>query len=210
MTEWGAVPVLEIYRQMAVRMQKAADFEQALWWARRGIAVYGEDAARPEAVDDLRRRVAVYAARLAPAAQRSRAHLSPGKPQTETLTCSECRRDFQRVRVRGRKPTRCPECARERIYCKPLAGDSASCVTRPRILHDAHQDHASRVAKRRSRSETRRAKWGHIDPVQVKARLRRAGSLPQDHGPARSRPAQRGTHPEPVGRPSAVTGRLSG
>ena len=116
MTEWGAVPVLEIYRQMAVRMQKASDFEQALWWARRGIAVYGEDAGRPEAVDDLRRRVAVYAARLAPAAQRSQAHLSPEKPQTETLTCNECGRDFQRVRVRGRKPTRCPKCAGERIY----------------------------------------------------------------------------------------------
>ena len=64
MTEWGQVPLLEMYRQMAIRQQKAADFEQALWWAERGIAVYGDDAARPEAVEDLQHRAAVYRAKL--------------------------------------------------------------------------------------------------------------------------------------------------
>ena len=48
-TEWGKVPVLETYRQMVIRQQKAERFEHALWWAERGIAVYGNDAARPEA-----------------------------------------------------------------------------------------------------------------------------------------------------------------
>jgi hypothetical protein len=112
MTEWGEVPFLEIYRQMAIRQQKAGDFGQALWWAERGIAVYGGDAARPEAVEDLRRRVAAYKAKLAPVSQHSRAHLPvTGQPQSETLRCSECGRDFQRNRMRGRKPMRCPECA---------------------------------------------------------------------------------------------------
>lgn len=43
MAKWGQVPVLETYRQMAIRQQKAKNFEQALWWAERGIALYGTD-----------------------------------------------------------------------------------------------------------------------------------------------------------------------
>lgn len=62
--KWGTVPVVETYRQMAIRQQKAHDFEQALWWAERGIALYGDDCARPEAVADLRRRAAGYRAKL--------------------------------------------------------------------------------------------------------------------------------------------------
>jgi hypothetical protein len=112
MTRWGDVPVLETYRQMAIRQQKAADFEQALWWAERGISVYGDAAARPEAVEDLRRRAAAYRARLTPVHQPFHVRvLPPGRPEIETLTCVVCSRDFQRDRVRGRKPMRCPECA---------------------------------------------------------------------------------------------------
>ena len=111
MTEWGEVPVLEMYRQMAIRQQKAADFEQALWWAERGIAVYGDDAGRAEAVEDLRHRAAAYKEKLTPVGQHSHAHVPlSGHPGTETLRCSECGRDFQRDRIRGRKPMRCPEC----------------------------------------------------------------------------------------------------
>jgi len=62
--KWGTVPVLETYRQMAIRQQKAHDYRQALWWAERGIALYGNDSARPEAVDDLRHRAGQYKAKL--------------------------------------------------------------------------------------------------------------------------------------------------
>lgn len=62
--KWGGVPFLEIYRQMAIRQQKAGDFRQALWWVERGIAIYGDDAVRPEAVTDLRKRAETYRARL--------------------------------------------------------------------------------------------------------------------------------------------------
>ncbi|HUB42361.1 MAG TPA: hypothetical protein VMA72_26210 [Streptosporangiaceae bacterium] len=64
MAVWGKVPLAELYKQMAIRQQKAHDFAQALWWAERGLAVYGEDAARPEAVEDLRKRAAGYRAKL--------------------------------------------------------------------------------------------------------------------------------------------------
>lgn len=111
-TRWGDVPVLETYRQMAIRQQKAADFKQALWWAERGISVYGNEAARPEAVEDLRRRAAAYKAKLTPALQPPYVPVPTSEqPEIETLRCVVCRRDFQRNRVRGRKPTRCPECA---------------------------------------------------------------------------------------------------
>lgn len=62
--QWGKVPLLELYRQMAIRQQKRHDYAKALWWAERGLAVYGNDAARPEAVDDLRARASKYRAKL--------------------------------------------------------------------------------------------------------------------------------------------------
>ena len=63
--KWGKVPLLETYRQMAIREQKARNYQQALWWAERGIAIYGDDCARPEALEDLRQRAAVYRAKIA-------------------------------------------------------------------------------------------------------------------------------------------------
>jgi len=64
LAKWGKVPLLETYRQMAIRQQKADNYSQALWWAMRGIALYGNDCARPEAVEDLCGRVARYQAKL--------------------------------------------------------------------------------------------------------------------------------------------------
>ena len=65
MTKWGNVPVLETYQQMAIRQQKVHDYKQALWWAERGLSIYGSDCSRPEAVNDLRERAAKYRAKLA-------------------------------------------------------------------------------------------------------------------------------------------------
>lgn len=54
--KWGKVPLLETYRQMAVRKQKQKDWQACVWWTERGIALYGDDAARAEAVEDLLKR----------------------------------------------------------------------------------------------------------------------------------------------------------
>jgi hypothetical protein len=64
MAEWGQVPVIDMYQRMSIRQQQADNYSAALWWAERGLAVYGEDAARPEVVDDLQRRAAAYKAEL--------------------------------------------------------------------------------------------------------------------------------------------------
>lgn len=64
MAYWGKVPMLDTYRQMAIRQQKQHNYRQALWWAERGIALYGNDAARPEGVDDLHKRAVDYRAKL--------------------------------------------------------------------------------------------------------------------------------------------------
>jgi hypothetical protein len=112
--KWGQVPVLETYKQMAIRQQKAKNFEHALWWAERGIALYGDDCARPEAVEDLKRRAEGYRAKLEPRPRPSRPRVSPpAQPEIEALTCANCGREFQRARVRGRKPLHCPECRSE-------------------------------------------------------------------------------------------------
>lgn len=65
LTKFGVVPVLDTYRQMSIRQQKAKNWPLAAWWAKRGLDLYADRAARPEAVDDLRRRLAAYQAKLA-------------------------------------------------------------------------------------------------------------------------------------------------
>lgn len=59
------IPVLDTYRQAAIRAQKARDWASVERWAERGIDMYGADAARPEAVDDLRKRLAMATMKLA-------------------------------------------------------------------------------------------------------------------------------------------------
>jgi hypothetical protein len=62
--KFGRMPVLDTYRQAAIRAQKAKDWPAVQRWAQRGIDLYGNDAARPEAVDDLHKRVAYARGRL--------------------------------------------------------------------------------------------------------------------------------------------------
>lgn len=115
--KFGQVPIIEMYRQAAIRSQKARDWPRVRTWAARGLAVYGSEAARPEAVADLQKRLDHADAKILAAAasgtQRARppTATSPAwSSETETLTCSHCGDAFQRVRVRGRKPSRCPTC----------------------------------------------------------------------------------------------------
>jgi DNA-directed RNA polymerase subunit RPC12/RpoP len=111
MGKWGQVPVLETYKQMAIRQQKAKNFEQALWWAERGIAIYGTDCARPEAVEDLQQRADYFKGRLNPQPRPPRPSAArPEQSEVEVLICGACGREFQRTRGRGRKPLHCPEC----------------------------------------------------------------------------------------------------
>ena len=72
--KFGAVPLLETYKQQCVRLRKAKDFDRGLWWAERGLALYGEDAGSQDWIDDLRKRAAIFRARLeAPATKPKRA-----------------------------------------------------------------------------------------------------------------------------------------
>ena len=98
---------------------KAKDWQQAIWWAERGLALYGEQATRPESVDDLRKRLAAYQAKLTTPTKPSRK--APPKPRAEpanrtieVLVCEACGVNFDRVVVRGRKPKHCPGCRSER------------------------------------------------------------------------------------------------
>jgi len=103
--KWGNIPWLHTYKQMCIRQAKAKNFAEALRWAERGLAVYGEKAARPDAVEDLRKRAEAYRARLRSPQPRPVLARAPEGRDLETLTCSNCGREFQRLRTRGRKPT---------------------------------------------------------------------------------------------------------
>jgi hypothetical protein len=115
LAKFGKVPMLETYRQMAIRQQKAKKWSDALWWSERGLALYAQSAARPEAVDDLEKRVAAYRAKLSagdtqgPQVTRTTREPIDG-PVIETLLCANCSRPFNRPIARGRKPRHCPSC----------------------------------------------------------------------------------------------------
>lgn len=116
LSKFDVVPLLDTYRQMAVRQQKSRNWAEALRWAQRGLALYGEDAARPEAVEDLNKRVTAYSAKLAGAitgAQRATIvadRTTTPRTATETLTCESCGAYWDRATTRGRKPRLCPTC----------------------------------------------------------------------------------------------------
>lgn len=118
-SKWGKVPLLETYRQMAIRRQKKQDWRASLWWAERGLALYGDDAAREDAVEDLvKRRNRALAkveegatARPARVQQSGDSGIRPGGTVSiETLVCAQCHKPFDRSVVRGRKPRLCPRC----------------------------------------------------------------------------------------------------
>lgn len=117
--KFDSVPVIDMYRQATIRCQKARDWTRMRSWAERGLAVYASDAARPEAVADLHKRLAYADAKLAgktastPASRSARTGSTSTKtavPTMETLVCARCGTAFERVRSRGRKPHRCPQC----------------------------------------------------------------------------------------------------
>lgn len=128
MAKWGKIPLLDTYRQMAIRQQKKKDWQACQWWAERGLALYGKQAAREEAVEDLikRRNRAIDKLASTPGRQvrPKSTHsdvvartLVDGRSQTasqdaelEVLVCKECGCRFERMRARGRKPTLCPRC----------------------------------------------------------------------------------------------------
>jgi HIRAN domain len=125
MAKWGKIPLLDTYRQMAVRQQKKKDWRACKWWAERGLGLYGQHAAREEAIEDLIKRrnraVAKLEARPRPRLDHTTVQAAPtrqaGMPansdadtELEVLTCQQCNRQFERIRVRGRKPGLCPSC----------------------------------------------------------------------------------------------------
>lgn len=128
MEKWGKIPLLDTCRQMAVRQQKKKDWRACQWWAERGLALHGNHAAGEEAVEDLIKRRNRASAKLEAAADPSRharpermtvtaqlqSRPTPGNfeptSELEILTCQQCGRMFERMRVRGRKPTLCSAC----------------------------------------------------------------------------------------------------
>lgn len=120
--KWGKVPMLDTYRQMAIRQQKAGNWQACLRWAERGLALYGDSPARVDAVEDLEKRRNRALAKLSerePKTNRreleSTDSSAPATPSgltvdLESLTCTQCGAIFERPRTRGRKPSKCPGC----------------------------------------------------------------------------------------------------
>jgi hypothetical protein len=118
LAKFGVIPVIDMYRQAAVRWQKAKGWQAMCDWAQRGISVYGEHAARPEVVEDLHKRIGYAMAKIdaagRPQPRRPRAATvmtrSSARGEVESLVCASCGTTFERVRTRGRKPRLCPAC----------------------------------------------------------------------------------------------------
>lgn len=113
---FGAVPLVEMYRQATIRHQKMKLWTGAREWAQRGIDLYGDQPVRPEAVEDLRHRIMYATAKLEQSSRpktRSSFPVAGGSVRIETLTCADCGRTFERAVTRGRKPHSCPTCRAE-------------------------------------------------------------------------------------------------
>jgi HIRAN domain len=122
--KFGVIPVIDTYRQAAIRCQKSKNWPGLHEWAQRGISVYGDQAARAEAVEDLQKRLS-YAIAKMQAAERPKARKPRAATirtsttvaaEVEVLTCTSCGRTFERARTRGRKPHTCPDC---RVLASP-------------------------------------------------------------------------------------------
>jgi hypothetical protein len=82
----------------------------------RTLVLAGDQAVRPEAVEDLRHRVIYATAKLEQSSRpqtRRSVPVAAGPVRLETLTCADCGRTFERVVTRGRKPRTCPTCRQE-------------------------------------------------------------------------------------------------
>ena len=123
-TKFGAVPLLSLYKQAAIREQKRGDHAAALRWVERGIVMYGDQAARTEHVDDLNKRADKYRTKLTGTATPSKPRTPrPAQaPTTETLTCGDCGIVWERTVTRGRKPHICPDCRQKRMVTTPEYG----------------------------------------------------------------------------------------
>jgi hypothetical protein len=117
LAKFDVIPVVEMYRQAVIRCQKAKQWEAARDWAERGVELYGDQAARPQDVEDLHKRIAYAIEKLEAATRpkpqrprRSTVSVSASAIKTETLICTVCSASFERVRTRGRKPHACPAC----------------------------------------------------------------------------------------------------
>jgi hypothetical protein len=62
--KWGKLPNLVVYKKSAIRHSKYKEFEKALAWAEKGLAVYGTDAFKEEWTLDLQKRVVTLKARI--------------------------------------------------------------------------------------------------------------------------------------------------
>lgn len=115
--KFGSLPLLETYKQATIRHHKAKNWPAAVWWAERGIAVYGNDAGVEGVVEDLMKRRQNALGRMQTATapkppRQPKAVPAPVNPvgEVEHLVCAKCGVTFERVRTRGRKPTLCPGC----------------------------------------------------------------------------------------------------
>ena len=117
--KFGKIPLVDTYRQAAIRCQKAKNWTTMREWAERGLSVYGEHAARSEAVEDLQKRLGYATAKIEaadkpkpprPAKAVVVSTTTSGTGEVESLVCVQCGVTFERVRTRGRKPHACPAC----------------------------------------------------------------------------------------------------
>jgi hypothetical protein len=80
--KFGSVPLLETYKQVVIRHQKAKNLSEAIRWAERGLTVYGDDCSRPEAIEDLKQRVDALTAKIERSMPRPRKMTTSDPPES--------------------------------------------------------------------------------------------------------------------------------
>lgn len=84
--KFGKMPMLETYRQVAIRHQKAKNWSAVLWWSERGLRLYGDLAGRPEATEDLKKRAAIAGSKVAAASEPKTSKAASGSAPSVSAT----------------------------------------------------------------------------------------------------------------------------
>ena len=115
LAKFGAIPLLETYKQQSIRQRKERNWNEGLRWAHRGLSLYGDEPAKQDWVDDLRKRASYFQAKIEgesspPTPPRRARSRNREASKIELLTCTHCGRTWKHVRKSGRKPILCDDC----------------------------------------------------------------------------------------------------
>jgi hypothetical protein len=172
MAKWGKIPLLETYRQMAIRQAKNKDWAACRWWAERGLTLYGHGAAREEAVEDLTKRRNRAIAKLETSAAPMR-RVSPGHTPQVTASAAPPLPTPSQIPPNSVVEVLVSNAAHPSNECDPAG--ASRCSARNAVPQQTRKTSGSGGTRRAGRPARARKESNPADPRLGGGGMRRAG-----------------------------------